>query len=123
MTYRPLLDRVYNLRKLRLRQTLGPYRRLNVRPCEHFQRVYGTNPINVPKRDVHTLLAWYVNTQNSWHGNSFLTLALLVAGIRADHPDHALAPYHLAVFAKLLHRRSHFHLPFSFYPHRSVKRC
>src|SRR5690606_31907322 len=38
------------------------------------------------------------------------TLSLLVARIRADHPDDALAPDDLAVAADPAHRSSYFHL-------------
>src|SRR5215208_5057795 len=41
-----------------------------------------------------------------------LALPLLVAGIRADHEDPAVAPDDLALLAHRLHRRSYLHDPF-----------
>jgi len=40
----------------------------------------------------------------------FLTLALLVARVRAQDAHDALAAHHLAVLANLFYRRSDFHI-------------
>jgi len=40
---------------------------------------------------------------------SLLALALLVADVRADHPNHAFAADHSAVLTDAFHRRTNFH--------------
>src|SRR6266516_432218 len=71
----------------------------------------GADPVDVPKGDVHPLVAGEVHACDPSHTPVLLPLPLLVARVRADHHDPAVAADQLAPLAHLLHRRTNLHAP------------
>lgn len=57
------------------------------------------NAVQIAQRDVRGLIWRNVNTHNTGHANSPLTLSLLVARVCADHIYFAMSPYDLALIA------------------------
>jgi hypothetical protein len=67
--------------------------------------------INIRQGYVGPLASRQINSSNSGHSQTpaSLSLALLVPGVFAEHPQDALAADHFALGAKALYRRSYFH--------------
>ena len=57
------------------------------------------NAVQIAQRDVRGLIWRNVDTHNTGHANSPLTLSLLVARVCADHIYFAMSPYDLALIA------------------------
>ena len=101
------LDRVDDLRKLRLGQILRADRGINVRALENLQRVDGADAVDVAQRDVYALVRRNFNTNDACH--KFLTLPLLVTFVRAYDANDALALHDLAMLTQFFYRCSDFH--------------
>jgi hypothetical protein len=59
-----------------------------------------TDPVDIGKRNLHPLVPGQFNSRDACHRTFLpLSLALLVARIRAENSNHALTPHHFAVLA------------------------
>src|SRR5260221_5681345 len=96
-----VLDRVDYLRHLLLVQVLGPDARVDLGLFQDDLRVDRPDAVNITKRNVYSLLAGNLHSDDACH--ILLSLPLFVARIRANHTNDALALDHLAIFAKLLY--------------------
>ena len=65
-------------------------------------RVHRADAVNVAQRDIDALFARNYQHLIIRAINIYLTLPLFVPRIRANHANHAFAPNHFAIFAKLL---------------------
>src|SRR5882724_5532383 len=110
------LDRVDDLRKLRLGQILRADRGINVRALENFQRVDGADAVDVAQRNVYALVRRNFNTNDACHKIIKSTLTLLVTFVRANDANDALALHDLAMLTQFFYRCSDFHLKFLFLP-------
>ena len=108
----PFLHGVHNLGKLLFVQILRPDLRVDVGVFENDTGIGRTNAVDVAERDVDSLTAGNVHTENAGHINS--TLTLFVSRVGADHPDDALASDHLAMLAKSSNGCANFHFGSSF---------
>lgn len=97
-----VLDCVDDLRKLSFGQVLRAYRRIDIGASQNLHGVRGSDAINIPKRNIDSLLARNFNTDDTCH-SLWLTLTLFVPGVAANDANDAFAPHDFAVFAKFLY--------------------
>ena len=95
------LDRVDDLRELRLGQILRADRAVNVRALENLQRVDRADAVNVAQRNVYALVRRNFNTNDACH--KFLTLPLLVTFVRANDADDAAAAHDFAMLTQFFY--------------------
>lgn len=120
-----VLDGVYDLGQLLLRQIFGSDTAINVGSGEDFLGIAGADSVNVAQRYVNALFRWYFYSDDAGHisiikglvfsGSSKSTLPLFVPEVGADNTDHAFAPHNFAVFAKFFYRCTNFHISLNIY--------
>jgi hypothetical protein len=93
-----VLNGVNDLGKLLLVQILGANGRVDTGFGKDLLSVHRSDAVNIAQSDIDAPFGWNIYSEDAWH--IFLTLALFVAGISADHADHALAAHNLAVLAQ-----------------------
>ena len=100
-------DRVNDLVDLLRRKVFRAQVRIDVRLFEDPLRSRRSNPVNVSQRRFDAFIGWYFNSQKSWH--KFLSLALFVTRVAANHVQLALPPNQLAVLTNPFHTGANFH--------------
>jgi hypothetical protein len=86
--------------------------RIDIDRRKHVIGALGPNTMDIPKGEANMLLPWNVHTHHSRHSFllPFLTLALLVTRVGADHAHYAFAADDAAVLADATNGATYFHV-------------
>jgi hypothetical protein len=85
------------------RQFIAIAPRVDLGLFEYLECGRPTDPVDVGKRNLHPLVPGQFNSRDACHRTFLpLSLALLVARIRAENSNHTLTAHHFAVLANFL---------------------
>ena len=106
-----VLDESRDRVDLVLRYVVRFLHRIDIDRRKHVIGALRPNTVNIPKSEANMLLSRNIHTHQSRHSFQlpFLTLALLVTRVGADHAHNAFAADYAAVLANATNGATYFH--------------